>query len=121
MTALPIAEVTCDHFDAPPVDGGSFIEPDLSWTMSTSGGCRCSWNVSTPQLLPPEPPVPAPLEPPVPAPLEPPVPAPLEPPVAPPAPPPAPPEPVTSCPHPTSTERTMNETVRMGESPPGSI
>src|SRR5262245_4369422 len=103
MTAPSIAEVTCVHFDEPPVEGGSFIEPDLSCTMSTSGGRRCSMNVCTPQLLvPPDPPVapPAPPDAP-PAPPD----APPAPPDAPPAPPDAPLEPpeppgVMSCPHP---------------------
>src|SRR5262245_41574005 len=84
MTAASIAAVTCDHLEPPPLAGGSFIDPDLSSTMSTSGGRLCNWNVCTPQFMPPAPPVPAPLDPPV---------LPPAPPDAPPAPPDAPPAP----------------------------
>src|SRR5262245_56240837 len=40
-TDMLSAAVICCHLEAPPPDGGSFIDVDLSWTMRRSGGCRC--------------------------------------------------------------------------------
>src|SRR5579884_2292789 len=74
-TDMLSAVVICCHFDAPPLDGGSIIEPDLSCTIIRSGGSpRCSMKFCTPQLSasmlgsidPPEPPVPEPDPPPAP-------------------------------------------------------
>src|SRR5579871_3506471 len=84
MTTLVIATDSSDHFDfapQPPLQAeslsSSFIEPDLSWTMRTSGGSGMIGVFETPQVMPPlpvsemspPPPEERPIPPPPPAPL----------------------------------------------------
>ena len=88
-TTVVSAVVSCVHFELapqPPLQllslSSSFIDPDLSWMMSTSGGNGMTGTMLVPQVMPPVPgptsppppevkpiPVPLPVTPPAPLPV----------------------------------------------------